>query len=67
MTTPWCGTTPLPAFDELTAAQARGHACVSCGDPIGPGAVYRGVVLGHEGGLLLDADVWACGASEDSP
>ncbi|CAL9572395.1 hypothetical protein SUDANB120_04876 [Streptomyces sp. enrichment culture] len=57
-----CAVAPLPeSFHDLTIEQARGYACVACGEPLGSGRVYRGVVVGHDGGYLLDADVWACG------
>lgn len=55
-----CTDVPLPRYEELTIEQARGLACVACGRRLSVGSVYRGVVLGHEGGLLLDADVRAC-------
>ncbi|MFK0252536.1 hypothetical protein [Streptomyces sp. NPDC090445] len=60
--TPVCAKAPLPkAFEELTIEQARGYACVACGKPLGVGRVYRGVVMGYDGGYLLDANVWTCG------
>ncbi|GAA1583977.1 hypothetical protein ACYTFC_09410 [Streptomyces globosus] len=59
-TTP-CHKAPLPEdFRDLTAEQALGRACVACRKVLGAGAVYRGVVTGHEGAMLLDADVWSC-------
>ncbi|GAA1586022.1 hypothetical protein [Streptomyces globosus] len=64
MTARPCAQAPLPTFDELTIEQARGRACVACGSPIARGAVYRGPIVGYDGGLTLDADVWACGPTE---
>jgi len=55
-----CADVPLPEYDQLTIEQLRGLACVACGERLGVGSVYRGVVLGREGGMLLDADVRAC-------
>ncbi|MEF2527145.1 MULTISPECIES: hypothetical protein [Streptomyces] len=56
-----CHRAPLPDdFWDLTAEQALGRACVVCGKALGVGAVYRGVVTGHEGAMLLDADVRSC-------
>lgn len=61
VTTRPCAKAPLPTFEKLNIDQPRGRACVACGRPIGPGAVYRGPVVGYDGGLPQDADVWACG------
>ncbi|MFD0268334.1 hypothetical protein ACFVGY_17430 [Streptomyces sp. NPDC127106] len=56
-----CAAAPLPrSFWDLTIEQARGYACVACGRLLDGDRVYRGVVMGHDGGYLLDADVWAC-------
>ncbi|CAL9466369.1 hypothetical protein SUDANB120_02746 [Streptomyces sp. enrichment culture] len=56
-----CHKAPLPDdFWDLTAEQALGRACVACGKALGVGAVYRGPVLGRDGAMLLDADVFAC-------
>ncbi|GAA1557133.1 hypothetical protein [Streptomyces globosus] len=60
MTARPCAKAPLPAFEELTIEQARGRACVACGEPLGVERVYRGPVVGYDGALTLDADVWAC-------
>ncbi|GGT00719.1 MULTISPECIES: hypothetical protein [Streptomyces] len=58
---PACHKAPLPDdFWDLTAEQALGRACVACGKALGVGAVYRGPVLGRDGAMLLDADVFAC-------
>ncbi|MFK0252134.1 hypothetical protein [Streptomyces sp. NPDC090445] len=56
---PACG--PREGAISCVASQRCRQPCFACGEPIGPGAVYRGVVIGHDGGLVLDADVWACG------
>ncbi|WP_438314879.1 hypothetical protein ACSHWO_24395 [Streptomyces sp. HUAS TT3] len=56
-----CPEVPLPhSFRDLSIEQARGYACVACGKLLEGPRVYRGVVMGHDGGYLLDADVWAC-------
>ncbi|WP_162793116.1 MULTISPECIES: hypothetical protein [Streptomyces] len=56
-----CHSAPLPDdFWDLTAEQALGRVCVACGKVLVAGAVYRGVVTGREGAMLLDADVWSC-------
>ncbi|WP_328620738.1 hypothetical protein [Streptomyces sp. NBC_00354] len=57
-----CTDVPLPNYEQLTIEQTRGLACVACGARLGAGSVYRGVVLGREGGMLLDADVRSCPA-----
>ncbi|WP_162793149.1 MULTISPECIES: hypothetical protein [Streptomyces] len=51
---------PLPAFSDLTIEQARGKACVACGKLLGLGRIYRGPILGYDGPMLLDVDVWSC-------
>ncbi|MFE3578696.1 hypothetical protein [Streptomyces vinaceus] len=59
-----CAEAPLPEYWDLTIEQLRGLACVACGVRLGPGSVYRGVVMGREGAMLLDADVRSCPAPE---
>ncbi|MFJ7168452.1 hypothetical protein ACIQUV_23425 [Streptomyces globosus] len=65
---PACHRAPLPDdFWDLSAEQALGRACVACGRALGAGAVYRGPVLGRDGAMLLDADVYACPPPADGP
>ncbi|MFB6811263.1 hypothetical protein [Streptomyces sp. NPDC056387] len=55
-----CFDAPLPRYDELTIEQIFGVACVACGQELGADSVYRGVVEGREGAMLLDANVRVC-------
>ncbi|MFI5981468.1 hypothetical protein ACIBEA_11395 [Streptomyces sp. NPDC051555] len=55
-----CQDAVLPTLRELTWDQAVGRACCSCGKQLTLGAVSRGIIRGHHGVHVTDAEVWSC-------
>ncbi|MFD3717291.1 hypothetical protein [Streptomyces sp. NPDC058674] len=61
-----CRDVPVPPTSHLSIEQLKGVACIACGGQLSESRVHRGVALDHDGGLLLDYDVYSCPAPGDT-
>ncbi|MFD0269119.1 hypothetical protein ACFVGY_21485 [Streptomyces sp. NPDC127106] len=55
-----CVDMPIPSYEQLTADQVAGRACVACGGQLADDAVLAGFATGREGPYPMTVNAWAC-------